>query len=64
MRNIFAHCSKGEIHNSQKLFLVRSKTIWKVQNGFEPTEGQGIRDAGVNKIESIKYQRVKRGHLF
>ena len=48
----------GPVQNN----LICSKTIstdpkqfGRVQNGFEPTEGQGIRDTGVNKIESIKY---------
>ena len=35
----------------------------KLENGFEPTGGQGIRDAGVNKIESIEYQS-KKAHCY
>ena len=52
----FVHVDAGMGKNTSLkiwLFLARSKTIWKGPNGFNPTEGQGIRDAG--KIESIKY---------
>ena len=55
MRNFIAHCSKGGNSVFKSCFWSGPKQFGRVQNGFEPTEGQGIRDAGVDKIESIKY---------